>query len=107
MRSILKTLYEATGGPSWVNREGWLSDAPLGEWYGVEVDGFGRHGLRGSIPAELGDLTDLQHLWLGHNALTGSIPAELGNPINLRRLQLRNNGLTGPIPPELGTHLPV
>jgi len=59
-RAVLEALYEATGGPDWVHSENWLTDAPLGEWYGVEVDSLGRvvvvrlfaNGLRGRIPAE-------------------------------------------------------
>ena len=39
--------------------------------------------LRGSIPAELGQLTNLKSLYLYKNDLSGSIPAELGNLTNL------------------------
>ncbi len=120
VRGILKSLYEATDGPNWVDNEGWLTDAPLGEWYGVEADGFGRvvglnlqgrwdserrewipHGLQGSIPAEIGSLTALSYLRLNNNALTGDIPPELGDLVNLENLQLYSNALTGPIPTEL------
>ena len=122
VRGILKTLYEATDGPNWINNEGWLTDAPLGEWYGVGTDGFGRvltlnlggqwdtergewipHGLQGPIPAELGSLTNLRYLRLDNNALTGSIPTELGNLSNLESLTLYGNALTGLIPTELGS----
>ena len=121
VRAALVALYNATDGPNWVNNDGWLTDAPLGEWYGVGVDDAGRvvwlqlagkylnddpyptpHGLRGPIPAELGNLTKLERLDLAQNALTGSIPPELGNLANLTELDLGGNSLTGPIPPELG-----
>ncbi len=58
--------------------------------------------LKGSIPAELGQLTNLQSLYLNDNELTGSIPAELGQLTNLQYLYLRDNELTGSIPAELG-----
>ncbi len=58
--------------------------------------------LKGSIPAELGQLTNLWSLYLNDNELTGSIPAELGQLTNLRRLYLMDNELTGSIPAELG-----
>ena len=58
--------------------------------------------LKGSIPAELGQLTNLSSLYLNDNELTGSIPAELGQLTNLRRLYLMDNKLTGSIPAELG-----
>ena len=120
-RDILVALYEATDGPNWVNSDNWLTDAPLGEWYGVDTDASDRvvwmdlagswdsearrwvsHGLAGPIPAELGDLVNLQSLFLGNNELMGPIPAELGSLTNLQSLNLGGNQLTGPIPVGLG-----
>ena len=109
-RDALVALYNATDGPNWKNKNNWLSDRLIGEWYGVTTDANGRvtvldlrdNGLTGSIPAELGSLSNLQGLWLENNGLTGSIPAELGSLSNLQRLWLKNNGLTGSIPAELG-----
>ena len=117
-RAALVALYNATDGPNWVDNENWLTDAALGEWYGVTTDDSERvvrldlsgreaqgdipHGLAGPIPPQLGSLTNLTLLDLKLNALSGSIPAELGNLANLARLDLSENNLTGPIPPELG-----
>ena len=58
--------------------------------------------MTGSIPAELGDLTELKWLVLVGNQLTGSIPAELGDLTNLERLWLSSNELTGCVPVGLG-----
>ena len=58
--------------------------------------------MTGPIPAELGNLSNLQLLSLWGNQLTGPIPAELGNLSNLQLLSLWGNQLTGPIPAELG-----
>jgi len=120
-RAALVALYEATDGPNWVDNTNWLTDAPLGEWYGVDTDASGRvwrlnlsgrysneesrwvrHGLSGHIPPELGNLSSLRLLLLYGNQLTGPIPPELGNLSNLTELWLFENQLTGPIPPELG-----
>ena len=59
-------------------------------------------GLSGAIPAELGELRDLEVLKLGHSQLSGEIPPELGRLGNLRVLDLSHSNLDGPIPPELG-----
>ena len=118
-RAALVALYEATDGPNWKNSENWLTDAPLGEWYGVDADANGRvirlylgrkqdgqqwvrHGLSGSIPPELGTLEQMTELVLAVNDLSGPVPPELGNVEGLKNLDLAHNELTGPIPPELG-----
>ena len=109
-RGILEAFYHATAGPNWANSYNWLTDAPLGDWYGVRTDVFGRvvgvrlgfNELAGSLPPELGNLASLTQLWLSSSDLTGSIPGELGDLSSLTRLWLGYNELTGPIPPELG-----
>ncbi len=109
-REILASLYNATDGPNWLNRNNWLSDAPLSTWWGVRVDSAGRvarlylpsNRLAGSIPPELGDLVSLTELQLHRNALRGHIPSEIGRLVNLTVLRLDNTGLTGPIPPQIG-----
>ena len=57
--------------------------------------------LTGEIPPEIGNLTNLTYLYLGFNQLTGEIPPEIGNLTNLTYLSLMNNQLTGEIPPEV------
>lgn len=91
-RDILVALYNATGGPNWTDTTKWLSDAPIGEWFGVQTDTTTGHVTRLTLPL---------------NNLTGQLPAALGGLDALEVLSLRGNDLTGPIPPELGTHLPV
>ena len=44
--------------------------------------------MTGAIPAELGNLANLEELTLDDNQLTGAIPAELGNLANLEELTL-------------------
>ena len=109
-REILEMLHDATGGRDWSDARNWLTDAPLGEWRGVEVDDQGRvvelllrdNGLAGPIPPELGELADLEYLRLSDNALTGPIPPEFTGLSGLTHLALDGNALTGAIPPELG-----
>ena len=57
--------------------------------------------LTGSIPPEIGCLTNLTSLSLGTNQLNGEIPPEIGNLTNIEYLYLGYNELTGEIPPEV------
>ena len=59
-------------------------------------------GLSGTIPTELGNLTNLVKLSLNHNQLTGELPAQLGHLGNLTFLALNTNELEGGMPRELG-----
>ena len=109
-RAALVAFYNATGGASWTASTNWLSDKPVGEWYGVTTNSDGRvaelslqtNGLAGTLPAALGELTNLKTLDLWRNRLTGPIPAELSNLANLEVLNIAYNQLTGPIPAWLG-----
>ena len=109
-RAVLEALYHATGSANWRYNDNWLSDAPLGEWYGITTDSSGRvtrielveNRLTGPIPPELGQLDELHVLALPENELTGPIPPELGQLDELQVLALPENELTGSIPPELG-----
>ena len=106
----------------------------LARWFGVTADDNGRvvelnlreNGLYGSLPSELGQLSQLKVLDLSRNrrraenpqtanidtnshlgsgwdgGLGGPIPRELGNLSNLENLILGINFFTGAIPAELG-----
>ena len=113
-RDALVALYNATDGPNWINNRGWLSDEPFTSWWGIStfIDtgtgsmvGIGvrlrANGLLGTIPVELGSLTQLQEIDLSRNHLTGEIPTELGSLTQLRVIDLSRNQLTGPIPESL------
>ena len=129
-RAVLVALYNATDGPNWADSTGWLSNTPMGQWYGVTTDANGRvtelvlddNSLAGNIPTELGDLTELKALNLGArfgtcdgrrpsvcrsssqtpNRLTGTIPTTLERLANLEQLNLSYNPLSGTIPAWLG-----
>ena len=38
-KAALIVLYNSTNGAEWENKAGWLTDAPVAEWYGVTVEG--------------------------------------------------------------------
>ena len=109
-RQALIAIYNATGGENWGSRNQWLSEAPLGTWFGVETNVDGRvvelrlrsNRLFGTLPPEIGDLAELRVLHLQYNRLSGTIPPEIGNLTRLRDLQLYVNDFSGTIPPVLG-----
>ena len=104
----LVALYNSTDGANWTHHDNWLS-GPVSTWYGVTVNnnrvtGLDLHqnNLTGTIPQEIGDLTNLTRLSLYDNQLAGSIPNEIRNLTNLNYLYLHINQLNGEIPAEIG-----
>ena len=88
----------------------WSVDSAITDWEGVTVAGtpsrvtkllLPNESLSGSIPAEIGDLSELTHLNLSLNSLIGEIPRELGGLSNLQEIRLSGNSLTGCIPAPL------
>ena len=60
-------------------------------------------GFTGSLPHEIGNLTKLINFIAGGNSgLTGSLPRELGKLTALQILRLSESGYTGLLPRELG-----
>ena len=83
----LVALYNSANGPGWRHNEGWLTDKPVSEWYGVTVDGgrviglyLSNNELTGKIPPEIGNLTKLKGLYLYNNQLTGGLPESVKLP---------------------------
>ena len=109
-REALEAIYRATDGDNWKGNANWLSDRHISQWYGVFVNRHGRvtelelyaKDLNGTLPPEIGYLTELTLIVIGINDnLTGPIPPELGNLTKLQVLDLSRNNMFGPIPPEL------
>ena len=91
----------------------WSANLAVSDWHGITTTNNrvtrlwmdiadGDAQLNGKIPAQLGNLANLEGLRLSFFSLAGAIPAELGNLANLRGLDLSDNLLTGEVPSELG-----
>ncbi|KAK6143985.1 hypothetical protein DH2020_020805 [Rehmannia glutinosa] len=57
--------------------------------------------LSGTLPKEIGQLTNLQSLYLSVNALSGPVPLELGYSSSLSDIDLSHNLLKGPLPASI------
>ena len=85
----------------------WATFIHISQWDGITLRGdplrvawlnIRDGGLNGSVPADLGRLSNLTYLNLRTNNLTGEIPDELGRLTNLQKLLLHNNSLSGDFP---------
>jgi hypothetical protein len=93
----------------------WRAEVEAEEWSGVWMENgrvvelkLNGVGLTGAIPAEIGQLTSLETLYIQCNHLT-RLPAEIGQLTSLKELELFNNQLTS-VPEGIGeltslTHL--
>ncbi|MEH0156793.1 leucine-rich repeat domain-containing protein [Limibacter armeniacum] len=108
----LKALYEATGGDSWTSNKGWFED-DISNWEGIYTQpisgtsyetvtsiNLNKNNLKGTIPAEIGNIPKLGYLACNNNEIT-AFPAEIGNLSRLATLDMNNNLITA-IPAEIG-----
>ena len=106
--NALVTFYNSLNGDSWNENYNWLTSEPIYNWFGVTIDNNQRvtkievaeNNLTGTIPNEIGNLSQLTDLVLSVNNLSGSIPIEIGNLTLLENLYLHTNNLDGEIPKE-------
>ena len=82
----LVALYNSTNGPGWSRNDGWLTASTPCNWYGVTCEtghvvylGLDSNQLSGAIPPALGNLANLQWLYLYVNQLSGALPRSLMN----------------------------
>ena len=105
-RTALIALYDATDGADWKIDDGWLGDGALDRWLRVTTDengqvtslDLGSNQLNGKLPAELGNLSRLELLYISDNNLTGALPQRITGISGLKSFHFHNNpGLCAPI----------
>ena len=99
---VLLTLFNSTGGPTWINRNRWLVDQFPCQWQGVTCANghvtaiyLPNNNLSGTIPSALATLPQLVHLNLALNQLSGAIPTTFTQLANLQVFDLAYNYLNG------------
>jgi len=121
-RYSLATFFYATNGPStWdssIRENGWLTNAPECEWGSTANNQCtkGKYtsltldfiGVSGTIPQELGLLTDLERLSVrgsigAADIISGTIPEIFGSLSNIQTIRLNDNDFTGMIPLSFGS----
>ena len=97
-RMALSEVYDRTDGASWNEDSGWNGDGPVGDWHGVTTENglvvqlaVPDNGLRGPLPAEVGNFTELEVLDLSGNDLAGGFPGEIASLEALAELRLDGN----------------
>ena len=111
-REALVAIYNSTNGDQWYNNSRWLDGDPCdNHWAGILCEDkiiiemvFFQNKLAGSLPPEIGNLSNLLVLLIESktkNSL-GNIPPEIGLLVSLKKLLFYNAGFEGEIPTELG-----
>ena len=120
----LKDLYDSTDGDNWywwwLRGDGVHWDFTNGnanpcslKWQGLSCTQYSGiyhvtsinlrlYNLHGTLPASLGNLSELYYLDMSSNSLTGTLPASLGQLSKLTTLQMSLNSFTGTLPASLG-----
>ena len=99
----LVAIYNASDGPNWAKNK-WELDKPMDEWKAVTLtDGrvtalklttSGVITKEWTLPAEIGDLTELTDLRISSNKLAGELPESLYGLEKLEKLYFQNDNLT-------------
>ena len=108
----LVAIYNASKGAEWAKNQ-WDLSTPIDTWSGVSLNEEGRVSVLKlstsgvitsdwTLPAEIGDLTELTDLRINSNKLAGEIPDAVYSLSKLEKLYFQNDNLTGALSSKLG-----
>ena len=106
--NALLSMESALTGAASIN---WSEDIRIDDWNGLTLGGGANRvqglnleslALDGTIPAALGNLSQLLYLYIGSSAHTGTFPTWVTGLTELERLWIYNTDITGTIPSDLG-----
>lgn len=99
----LVALYYSANGKNWDGS--WKLEEPLEKWYGVFMDNervidlsLNSNNLEGTLPEELGWLTEITKIKFYGNKLSGPIPASFNKLTKLTHIFMSRNKFSGQIP---------
>lgn len=105
----LLDLYNSTDGANWGMNTDWGQTNTVCTWFGVNCSGgnvvsltLQYNNMVGTLPGSLGNLSQLEMIYLTGNSLSGSLPAEIANLTSLIVLDVGENDLSGSIPASIG-----
>lgn len=109
-RYVAAILYFSFGGETWTDKKFWASEYSACYWSGIKCNSGGlvegimlyNGAVSGTIPSELGMLSQLTSFNMEYNKISGNIPSHLGMLSQLRTFDMSYNQLSGQIPSELG-----
>ena len=97
----LVAIYNAAGGANWKEDRVWDLSKPINEWYNIKVNeegrvtqlylGNGTISAEWTLPAAIGELTELTNFRIINCKLTGDLPEEVYNLTKLVSFYLTNN----------------
>ena len=102
----LESMYNSLDGDSWTDNTNWGTTwTSVKTWFGLEFvwDDLTKvhlfeNNLSGTLPSEIWNLSNVQHLFLSGNNISGSIPPEIGDIATLTHLRLDVNSMSWEIP---------
>jgi len=105
----LVSFYNALNGNNWIDKSNWLMTTTPCNWFGITCSGnhvsdikMQGNALNGTIPSDIGNLSQLRLFHLHNNQISGSFPASFTNMTELQSIRLNNNQLSGGISSNFG-----